>query len=63
MISFDGMKSSNSSQPTPQVQMNTNQELSDRYNNIHNQDTVTINVNEDSSDLHLTQTNLQVNLF
>ena len=57
------MKSSNSSQPTPQVQMNTNQELSDRYNNIHNQDTVTINVNEDSSDLHLTQTNLQVNLF
>ena len=57
------MKSSNSSKPTPQVQMNTNQELSDRYNNIHNQDTVTINVNEDSSDLHLTQTNLQVNLF
>ena len=58
------MKSSNSSQPTPrpQVQMNTNQELSDRYN-IHNQDTVTINVNDDSSDLHLTQTNLQVNLF
>ena len=57
------MKSSHSSQPTPQVQMNTNQELSDRYNNIHNQDTVTINVNDDSSDLHLTQTNLQVNLF
>ena len=56
------MKTSSSYQPK-QVQITTNQVLSESYRNLQHQETVTINVNEESSNLHLTRTNLQVILL